>query len=321
MNSLAECLLAAAAGLALLAFGARLFVDGAADGARRLQVSPLLVGVFLAGFATSLPEAVVAAVAALEGSLELALGNAVGSNVANIGLVLGAAVLFMGMLPERGVGPLDLGTMTAATLLTCLLILDRHLSRLDAAALLAALPAAAWLMVRQAAPEPDRPDPAGSGEAQEARRSMARNAAYAVGGLIVLVAGAELLVRAARQAAVIAGVSELVIGATVVAIGTSLPELAITVAGALRREAEIALGNVIGSNIFNLLVVIGVAGLIAPSAVPPQLLTLHVPVLLGFTLWFVILASLCLRRGGLGRAWSLSLLLPFALYLGLAVRG
>ena len=118
----------------------------------------------------------------------------------------------------------------------------------------------------------------------------------------------------------IAGVSELVIGATIVAIGTSLPELAITVAGAIRREAELALGNVIGSNIFNLLVVIGVAGAISGSGhFSQQLLTLHVPALLAFTVWFAILAALCRRRGELGRAWSASLLLPFALYLFAAV--
>ncbi len=319
MSSLALWLLAAAAGLALLAFGARLFIDGAADGARRMRVSPMLVGMFLAGFATSLPEAVVAAVAAFRGSLELALGNAVGSNIANIGLVLGAAVLLMGMRPERGAGRVDLGAMTAVTVLTCLLLLNQYLSRLDAIVLLSALPVVTWLLVRNTRSRELQRAGAESGPAPSVQRSMPRNAAYAAAGLILLLLGAELLVRGAQQVALIAGVGELVIGATIVAIGTSLPELAITIAGALKREAEIALGNVIGSNIFNLLVVIGVAGVIAPSGFSPQLLTLHVPMLLGFTLWFVLLARLCAWRGGLGRAWSISLLLPFALYLGLVI--
>lgn len=317
MNTLVLWLLAAAAGLALLGYGARLFIEGAADGARRLRVSPMLVGVFLAGFATSMPEAVVAAVAAYRDSLELALGNAVGSNIANIGLVLGAAVLFMGMRPERGAGGMELGTMSAVTVLTCLLLFNQYLSRADAIVLLAALPLVAWLLVRNAGRRGTAEVP--NGQAQAAGRSLPRNAAYAALGLLLLLGGAELLVRAAQQVAVIAGVGELVIGATIVAIGTSLPELAITIAGAIKREAELALGNVIGSNIFNLLVVIGVAGVIAPSGFSPQLLTLHVPMLLGFTLWFVALAALCRMRGRLGPAWSASLLLPFALYLGVVI--
>ena len=277
----------------------------------------MLVGVFLAGFATSMPEAVVAAVAAYRDSLELALGNAVGSNIANIGLVLGAAVLFMGMRPERGAGGMELGAMSAVTALACLLVFNQYLSRADAVVLLAALPLVAWLLVRNAR----RRGTAGlpDGKAQAAEHRLPRNAAYAALGLLLLLGGAELLVRAAQRVAAIAGVGELVIGATIVAIGTSLPELAITVAGAIKREAELALGNVIGSNIFNLLVVIGVAGVIAPSGFAPQLLTLHVPMLVGFTLWFVALAALCRRRGRLGRAWSASLLLPFALYLGLVI--
>ena len=317
MNTLVLWLLAAAAGLALLAYGARLFIEGAADGAKRLRISPMLVGVFLAGFATSMPEAVVAAVAAYRDSLELALGNAVGSNIANIGLVLGAAVLFMGMRPERGAGGMELGTMSAVTALACLLVSNQYLSRADAVVLLAALPLVAWLLVRNAVSK----DAAGvpGSNAQTVQRSLSRNAAYAALGLLLLLGGAELLVRAAQRVAVIAGVGELVIGATIVAIGTSLPELAITIAGAIKREAELALGNVIGSNIFNLLVVIGVAGAIAPSGFSPQLLTLHVPILVVFTAWFVALAALCKRRGRLGRAWSGSLLLPFALYLGLVI--
>ena len=276
----------------------------------------MLVGLFLAGFATSLPEAVVAAVAALRGSVELALGNAVGSNIANIGLVLGAGILFMGLRAERGAATTELGTMCGATLLAVLLLANGYLSRLDALALLAALAMVSWLLIRNTA---SRGMASETGRPKAARRSMARNVVYAVVGLALLLLGAEALVRAAQEVARIAGVSELVIGATVVAIGTSLPELAITVAGAIRREAEIALGNVIGSNIFNLLVVVGIAGLIAPSGFSPQLLTLHVPMLLGFTLWFVVLAVICRWRGRLGRAWSASLLLPFAGYLTLAV--
>ncbi len=305
-----------AVGLALLAFGARTFIDGASDGARRMQISPMLVGMFLAGFATSLPEAVVAAVAALRGSFEMALGNAAGSNIANIGLVLGAAVLFMGLRPERAAGRKELGTMVGATLLACLLIANGYLSRLDAFALLAALPLVCWLLIRDVAPDPALPRASTGGRAQH---SMARNVIRVVLGLALLLLGAEALVRSAQEVARVAGVSELVIGATVVAIGTSLPELAITVAGALRREAEIALGNIVGSNIFNLLVVIGVAGVIAPSDFSPQFLALHVPLLLGFTGWFVILALICRWRGRLGRIWSAALLLPFAGYVAVVI--
>ncbi len=304
------------AGLALLAFGAKIFIDGAADGARRSGISPMLVGLFLAGFATSLPEAVVAAVAALRGSVELALGNAMGSNIANIGLVLGAGIMFMGLRPGQAPARAELWAMVGVTALACLLISNGYLSRLDALALLAALPALSWLLIQKTGAAQAA---SGSGTAGASQRSIARNAIYAGGGLALLLAGAEALVRAAQEVARIAGVSELVIGATVVAIGTSLPELAITVAGAIKRESEIALGNVIGSNIFNLLVVVGVAGMIAPAGFPSQLLTLHVPMLLGFTFWFVFLAALCRWRNGLGRAWSATLLLPFASYIALAI--
>ena len=304
-------------GLALLAFGARLFVDGASEGARRLRVSALLVGMFLAGFATSMPEAVVAAVAAYSDSLELALGNAVGSNIANIGLVLGAAVLFMGLRPGQRAGWMNLGAMTAVTVMTILLMLNGHLSRLDAILLLAAMPLVTWLLVRVS--DPDAGPDTQPSEGDSPQVSLARNVFYAITGLMLLMLGAEALVRGAKQVALLAGVSELVIGATIVAIGTSLPELAITVTGAIKREAELALGNVIGSNIFNLLVVIGVAGAIAPSGFSPQLLTVHVPMLAGFTAWFVVLAVICRRRGSLGRAWSFSLLLPFALYVLLVI--
>lgn len=314
---LCAAVIALGGGLVLLAFGARLFIDGAAEGARRMRVSPLLVGMFLAGFATSMPEAVVAAVAAYSDSLELALGNAVGSNIANIGLVLGAAVLFMGLRPGRRSGWMNLGAMTAVTALTCLLILDGHLSRLDAVLLLAAMPLVTWLLVR--APGANRNAGAPATHTHAPGGSLARDAAFALAGLMLLMLGAEMLVRGARQVALLAGVSELVVGATIVAIGTSLPELAITVAGAIRREAEIALGNVIGSNIFNLLVVVGVAGVIAPAGFSPRLLTVHVPMLAGFTLWFLALAVLCRLRGSLGRAWSISLLLPFALYVILVI--
>ena len=314
---LAAAAIALGGGLVLLAFGARLFIEGAAEGARRMRVSPLLVGMFLAGFATSMPEAVVAAVAAYSDSLELALGNAVGSNIANIGLVLGAAVLFMGLRPERRAGWMNLGAMTAVTALACLLMLNGHLSRLDAIVLLAAMPIVTWLLIRTPGTDGNAGPAAGDGRGP--RRTLACNVFYALAGLALLMLGAELLVRGAKQAALLAGVGELVIGATIVAIGTSLPELAITVSGAIRREAEIALGNVIGSNIFNLLVVIGVAGVIAPSGFSPQLLTVHVPMLAGFTVWFLSLAVLCRIRGHLGRVWCLSLLLPFALYVTLVI--
>ena len=313
MSGLSFWLPAAAVGVVFLALGAHWFIDGAADGARRMRVSPMLVGLFLAGFATSLPEAVVAAVAAWKGSVELALGNAVGSNIANIGLVLGAAVLFMGLKPERATIKMELSAMVAATLLACALLLNGYLSRFDALLLLAALAVATWLLIKK---NPSNGAPA---QTPAAGRSMFRNALLAALGLACLLVGAELLVRGAQQVARIAGVDELVIGATAVAIGTSLPELAITIAGVIRREAEIALGNVIGSNIFNLLVVIGIAGAIAPSGFSARLLTLHAPILVAFTLWFVALSMICQRRGGLGRGWSISLLLPFAGYMAVVV--
>lgn len=298
-------------GLALLAFGADRFVDGAVATARNLGMSNLIIGLTVVGMATSMPEALVGAVAAWDGKTQIAIGNALGSNIANAGLVLGATALFWGVRAEA-LGR-EFSVMGLAMLLALLLMLDQHLSRLDGALLLAALLLSVGWVVRRA-----RQTPAATGggaEAGAAKRlpSLGKSLLLMCVGLLVLLGGAELLVRGAVQIAQILGVSDLIIGLTIVAVGTSLPELAACIAGVLKKEADIAIGNIIGSNMFNMLMVLGLPCLIHPIAFGREVLTRDFSVMIGITLlmgWMMFVSSKAQIRRWEGAA----LLLCFAAY-------
>lgn len=299
-------------GLALLAFGADRFVDGAVATARNLGMSNLIIGLTVVGMATSMPEALVGAVAAWDGKTQIAIGNALGSNIANVGLVLGATALFWGVRAEA-LGR-EFSVMGLAMLLALLLMLDQHLSRLDGALLLAALLLSVGWVVRGA--RQTSAATGGGAEAGAAKQrlpSLGRSLLLMCVGLLVLLGGAELLVRGAVQIAQILGVSDLIIGLTIVAVGTSLPELAACIAGVLKKEADIAIGNIIGSNMFNMLMVLGLPCLIHPIAFGREVLTRDFSVMIGITLlmgWMMFVSSKAQIRRWEGAA----LLLCFAAY-------
>lgn len=310
-----------AGGLVLLLWGAERFVAGASASARLLGMSPLLIGLTIVAFGTSAPEIMVSAAAALDGSPGLAVGNAVGSNIANIGLVLGVAALLAPMQVQDGLVRRELPLLLLASVLCLVLLLDDHLGRLDGVLLLAGLVALlAWFVrvARRPGETPPTVASTGAATAAAAQLPMGRALAWLLIGLITLLAGAHLAVVGAQALALTLGIDELVVGVTVLAVGTSLPELAVTAVAALRREHDLALGNIVGSNLFNLLAVIGTAGLIGPAPLSPGVLTFHYPVMLGFTVALFLMAYNWRGGGGgrINRREAVVLLIAFLVYHG-----
>ncbi|EPR36156.1 Na+/Ca+ antiporter, CaCA family [Alkalidesulfovibrio alkalitolerans DSM 16529] len=278
-------LLSVAVGLALLVWSADRFVDGSAAVARHFGMPPLLIGMVVVGFGTSAPEMMVSALASWQGNPGIALGNAYGSNIANIALILGVSALISPIAVHSTVLRKELPILVAVTALTALLLLDGTLSRLDAQALLAVFAGLMAWTVRQGLVQ--RTDSLGAEMEQElaAPAMLLPRAVWRLSiGLALLIASSRVLVHGAVQIAQALGVGDLIIGLTIVAVGTSLPELASSVAAARKGEHDIALGNVLGSNLFNTLAVVGIAGAISPLAVPSEVLTRDVPVMGALTL-------------------------------------
>lgn len=307
-------------GFVLLIGGADLLVRGASRLASALGVSPLVVGLIVVGFGTSAPEVAVSVGAVLAGSGDIALGNVVGSNIANVLLVLGIAAALSPLAVERRVARWDVPLVIAASLLLAVLALDGAVGRGDAALLLALL--AAWIVhtVRSsrrdlAAARSALPAPAGA--AREPRR-IPWNLGLVAVGLGMLVLGSDFLVGAATAMARALGVGPLVIGLTIVAVGTSLPEIATSVVAAFRGERDIAVGNILGSNLFNILCVLGLAGLADPGGVPvdPRALSLDLPVMIGAAL---VCLPLFLSGSRVSRLEGLLLLLAYAGYTAVLV--
>lgn len=311
-------------GLVLLTWSADRFVFGASAFARSIGVSALLVGLTIVAFGTSAPEIVVSVLASLQGNPGLAVGNAIGSNIANVGLVLAVAALVTPLAIGRGLVRRELPVLMAVTLAVPVLLLDGELGRLEGGILLAGLllftvwvvhiARGAQALDPAAAPEEVR----GMVEAIPATTKTSRALGWLGLGLGLLIASSQLVVWGAVEIAGQLGVSDLVVGLTIVAIGTSLPELATSVVAALRREAGLAIGNVIGSNLFNLLAVLAVPALIAPLAIEPEVLLRDYPVMLGMTAALFVFA---LARGSQLRRWQGGLLLAvfagYLVYLGI----
>jgi cation:H+ antiporter len=251
---------------AVLVWSADLFVAGAASIAENAGLSPVIIGLTIVSMGTSAPEVLVSITAALAGSGGLAIGNAVGSNIANIGLVFGVAVLIAPIQVYPSCMRSEMPTLLAVTAGAGLLLLDVELERSDALLMIGALVLIMAIMIRTQLAEAD--DSVGLDEDELPHLRPTRAAGAFIVGLVLLIASSRGLVWGASAVATEFGVSELVIGLTIVAVGTSLPELAATVASALRGHSEIAMGNVIGSNLFNLLVVMAMPGLLAPEELP-----------------------------------------------------
>lgn len=272
-----------ALGLALLVAGAELLVRGAAALAGRLGVSPLVVGVTIVAVGTSAPEVAVTVQAAAAGSPDLGVGNVLGSNVFNVLVVLGASAALSPIVVSARLVRWDVPVMIGASLLVWVLAADGRVGRIDGAVLLTLLAGYVLHALRGAG----REAPAVEAEYAEAlgprgaAAGLGRRIAEIVAGLVVLVVGARWLVAAGTDLARAFGLSELVIGLTVVAAGTSLPELATSLAATWRGERDIAAGNAIGSNVWNLLFVLGLAALVAPAGLPvaPATLRFDLPVM------------------------------------------
>ena len=311
-------LVAVIGGLLLLLWSADRFVEGAAMTARYAGMSPLLIGMLIVGFGTSAPEMVVSAFSAAQGNPGLALGNAFGSNIANIALILGVTAIISPIPVRSRVLRKELPVCMGVTVLAVLLLLDGHLSRLDAGVLLAVFSGLMFWSLCQGR-QPDS-DPLALEVDQELRtHALSRNGALAwlLLGLLLLIVSSRVLVWGAVAIAQTFGVSDLVIGLTVVAIGTSLPELASSLAAARKGEHEIALGNVLGSNLFNTLAVVGIAGAIQPLTVAKEVLTRDCLVMSLLTLSLFILGyGFRGRPGRINRLEGLMLLLCYLIYSG-----
>lgn len=310
---------AVVAGLALLVWSADRFVLGASATARDLGVSPLIIGFVIVGFATSSPEMAVAAFAAWQGNPGLGIGNAVGSNIANIALILGTGALVRPLVSGSRIPTRELPLLLVVTALAVGLVLDESLARPEGVILLLALAVAVALMFVQAQLQRAGADPLVEEITGHIPTSMplGRALAWLVAGLALLLLSSRLLVWGGVNIAEALGISDLVIGLTVVAIGTSLPELAAAIASALKGEHDLVLGNVIGSNIFNTLAVLGLPALIHPGPLPPEVLTRDLPVMVALTLLLIpVLAHRSGGRGRIGRWEGLLLVSCFVAYEG-----
>jgi cation:H+ antiporter len=260
-------------GLSLLVGGAEVLVRGAARLAAQFGIPPLIIGLTVVAFGTSAPETAVSVQAAYAGSGDLAIGNVLGSNIANVLLILGITSMVAPLVVSRQLIRLDVPLMIGASLLVYGLALDGNLSRLNGALLFAcilAYTAFQFIKGRQETATEGRDEFAEEYGLQEVPKPFAWvvNLGLLLIGLALLVGGANLLVTGAVQLARIFGLSELVIGLTVIAIGTSLPELATSLIAVIKGERDIAVGNIVGSNLFNLLCVLGLTALVSPNAVP-----------------------------------------------------
>ncbi len=274
------------AGLVLLVAGAEVLVRGAAKLAAQFGIPPLVIGLTVVAFGTSAPETAVSVQSAFNGSGDLAIGNVIGSNIANVLLILGLTALIAPLIVSRQLIRLDVPIMIGASLLTFGLAWDGSLSRLDGALLFAGVLAYTGFLIYSARKDKGGDDDEFAKEfgLDEAPKPYAWviNLGLIIAGLVLLVAGSNFLVEGAVTLARALGISELVIGLTVVAIGTSLPELATSILAAIKGERDIAVGNIVGSNIFNLLCVLGLASLVSPAAisVSPNALAFDFPVMI-----------------------------------------
>lgn len=302
-------------GLVLLTWGADRFVDGAAAAARKFGMSPLLVGLTILALGTSAPEILVSALSAYRGEPDLAIGNALGSNIVNIGLVLGFVALIRPIELSSATVRREMATLLAVSLLVVALFLDADLSRIDGAILLGALVLVIFWMIKIGFRSSDDDPIVAEYEAEIPKfKNMNITLFWLVIGLVTLLVGAELLVSGAIDVARMMGVSEVVIGIVLVAFGTSLPELAVSISAVLKGEYGMVLGNIIGSNIFNSLAVVGIAGVIAPSVLPASVLSLHLLVMVGFTLALFVITYDCDGKHAIRKREGVAMLGAFLAY-------
>lgn len=299
------------AGLLLLYYGADYLVAGSSRLALSYGIRPLIIGMTVVAFATSMPEMMVSLMAAFKGSSDIAAGNIVGSNIANIGLILGVAAIASPITVAAGMLRREFPFLVGATILLCVLSLNGVLGFFDGLLLFVLLLAFIGYCMSTARSR-CLDQPADSSVVEEESRHRGKDVVLILFGIAGLGIGAELMVFSAVSIARTIGVSELIIGVSIVALGTSLPELAASMVSAWKGEMDLSIGNVIGSNIFNILFVLGVCPMIHPLTIDPDLLQVKMPIMIGFTLGLVLLVS---RRMVLGRIHGIILLTAYIIFI------
>lgn len=306
------------AGLLLLVWSADKFIDGSATTARYAGLPPLVIGMVIVGFGTSAPEMIVSAMAAGDGNPDLALGNAFGSNIVNITLILGVTALISPILVQSSIIRKELPLLLIVVIGCGLLIFDSAITTIDAGLLLLGFLAFfTWTIVSGLKSSEDSLNQEFEQEVSGTQLPLKVAIFWLITGLILLLISSRVLVWGAVEIASILGVSDLIIGLTVVALGTSLPELAASVIAARKGEHDIAIGNVVGSNIFNILAVVGIAGVIEPiSAIAPEVLYRDWSVMLFTTLLLLIMGYGFGRQGRINRFEGALLLISYLGYNG-----
>lgn len=304
-------------GLILLVKGADILVEGASGLAGSIGVSPLVVGLTVVAFGTSSPELAVCVQSALNGQPNIALGNVVGSNIANILLILGIAAAVNPLVVQLKLIRFDVPLMIGISFLVWFLAWDGTINSLDGLLLFAGIVAYVIWSIHESRQQ-GRTQAAQQAveleilEATSSPRSWILNLTYVIGGLIMLVIGSDWLVDGATALARFLGISELLIGLTIIAVGTSLPEIATSIAAGMRGKADLAAGNAIGSNIFNILLVLGLTAMVAPIRVPIEAFSTDIPVMIGVALLCV---PILLKDFLISRSEGILLLTYYVIYL------
>jgi cation:H+ antiporter len=314
-------LIALVSGLVLLIWSADRFVEGSASAARHFGMPPLMIGMVIVGFGTSAPEMVVSALAASQGNGGIALGNAYGSNITNIALILGLTALISPITVHSQVLRKELTILTAVTALAGWQVSDGEISLFDALALLGVFGALVVWTIWQGLRK--NTDTLGSEMNQELdlHTMPLRYALFWLSvGLALLIVSSRILVWGATEIARGLGISDLIIGLTIVAVGTSLPELASSIIAARRGEHDIALGNILGSNLFNTLAVVGIAGAIRPLAAAPEIFNRDMLVVAGLTLSLFVIGYGFRRAGRINRIEGALLVVCYAGYAAWLIR-
>ncbi|MBT3479524.1 MAG: calcium/sodium antiporter [Candidatus Marinimicrobia bacterium] len=273
-----------AAGTVMLFYGAEWIVKGSSGIAQRLGISPLVVGLTVVAFGTSLPELIVSIIASMEGSSSIAVGNVVGSNIANVGLVLGLSALIFPISVNYDHLKRDMFIYLCACALFILFAFDGRLSRFEGTILFISLIFYILLCIKN--------PHTGESKTEKPQGKTFSLVLFVIAGILLLAFGADLFVDGAIFLARFIGVSEIVIGMTVVAFGTSLPELATSAMAAFRNESAISVGNIIGSNIFNILSVLGLASIINPLDSPKEIMSFEVPLMIGYGVVMILIAKM-----------------------------
>ena len=309
-------ILAILGGFILLVWSADRFVEGAAATAKHAGMPPLLIGMVIVGFGTSAPEMVVSAMAALDGNPDLALGNALGSNIVNTGLILGVTALVAPIVVHSKIVRKELPLLFVIGLISGALLWNGSLSRVEAIVLLVGFfGLIGWTIFTALRGRGDALEAETEAELVEHSMPLGRAIFWLALGLILLIVSSRILVWGAVSIAQTLGVSDLVIGLTIVALGPSLPELAASVIAARKGEHDIAIGNVVGSNMFNILAVVGIAGVISPMPhISAEVLTRDWPVMMAMTVALFVMAYGFRGQGRINRVEGALLLTAFAAY-------